>query len=124
MFRIAVADRMANLPLMKVSDRLTDTAELILAYALDIGIRGDGRALRRADVRRGAKRGVGVGFAVVGYGKLGGLELGYGSDLDLIFLHDSCGEAQRTAGARPVDNRIFMLRLVQKLINLLSIQTR
>ena len=122
-FRIAVADRMANLPLMKVSDRLTDTAELILTYALDMAYAevaerygapmcGAGESRRR------------VGFAVVGYGKLGGLELGYGSDLDLIFLHDSRGDAQRTAGAKPLDNRIFLLRLVQKLINLLSIQTR
>ena len=122
-FRIAVADRMANLPLMKVSDRLTDTAELILAYALDLAYAelaerhgapmcGAGKSRRR------------VGFAIVGYGKLGGLELGYGSDLDLIFLHDSAGDAQRTSGDRPVENRVFLVRLVQRLISLLSIQTR
>ena len=122
-FRIAVADRMANLPLMKVSDRLTDTAELILAYALDIAYSelaerhgapmcGAGKSRRR------------VGFAIVGYGKLGGIETGYGSDLDLIFLHDSRGDAQRTSGARPVENRVFLVRLVQRLISLLSIQTR
>ena len=122
-FRIAVADRMANLPLMKVSDRLTDTAELILAYALDMAYSelaerygapmcGTGKSRRR------------VGFAIVGYGKLGGIETGYGSDLDLIFLHDSRGDAQRTSGARPVENRVFLVRLVQRLISLLSIQTR
>jgi len=122
-FRIAVADRMANLPLMKVSDRLTDTAELILAYALDIAYAEVAERYGAPMCGKGESRRR-VGFAVVGYGKLGGLELGYGSDLDVIFLHDSRGEAQRTAGARPVDNRIFMLRLVQKLINLLSIQTR
>ena len=122
-FRIAVADRMANLPLMKVSDRLTDTAELILAYALDMAYSelagrhgapmcGTGESRRR------------VGFAIVGYGKLGGIETGYGSDLDLIFLHDSSGDAQRTSGASPVENRVFLVRLVQRLISLLSIQTR
>ena len=122
-FRIAVADRMANLPLMKVSDRLTDTAELILEYALDMAYSelaerhgapmcGTGKSRRR------------VGFAIVGYGKLGGIETGYGSDLDLIFLHDSRGDAQRTSGARPVENRVFLVRLVQRLISLLSIQTR
>ncbi len=122
-FRIAVADRMANLPLMKVSDRLTDTAELILAYALDL-------AYSELAERHGAPMcGTGasrrrVGFAVVGYGKLGGIELGYGSDLDLIFLHDSEGDAQRTGGAVPVENRVFLVRLAQRLINLLSIQTR
>ncbi len=122
-FRIAVADRMANLPLMKVSDRLTDTAELILAYALDMAYAEVAERYGAPMCGKGESRRR-VGFAVVGYGKLGGLELGYGSDLDVIFLHDSRGEAQRTAGAQPVDNRVFMLRLVQRLINLLSIQTR
>ena len=37
-------------------------------------------------------------IAVAGYGKLGGLELGYGSDLDLVFLHDSRGDIQLTEG--------------------------
>ena len=41
-----------------------------------------------------------AGFAVIGYGKLGGLELGYGSDLDLVFLHDSRGAQQETTAAR------------------------
>ena len=45
---------------------------------------------------------------VVAYGKLGGLELGYSSDLDLVFLHDSSGETQRTNGGQSLDNtRIF-----------------
>ena len=52
--------------------------------------------------------------AVAGYGKLGGLELGYGSDLDLVFLHDSSGEIQQTKGDRPVDNTVFFLRLGQR----------
>jgi len=51
--------------------------------------------------------------AVAGYGKLGGLELGYGSDLDLVFLHDSSGEVQQTNGERPLDNGVFFLRLGQ-----------
>ena len=48
-----------------------------------------------------------AGFAVIGYGKLGGLELGYGSDLDLVFLHDSSGAEQETNGTPPVDNERF-----------------
>jgi hypothetical protein len=40
-----------------------------------------------------------VKVAVAGYGKLGGLELGYGSDLDLVFLHDSSGDSQQTRRA-------------------------
>lgn len=122
LFRIAVADRLENLPLMKVSDRLTDTAELILEFALDTAwtelVERFGEPLcgQGSDART-------AGFAIIGYGKLGGLELGYGSDLDLVFLHDSSGRHQETAGPNKADNGRFFVRLVQRLIHFLSIQT-
>jgi len=121
-FRIAIADRFGRLPLMKVSDRLTDTAELVLQLALDMawkelvvkyGLPTHGDSSKRHE----------TGFAIIGYGKLGGLELGYGSDLDLVFLHDSSGEHQETDGSRPLDNQRFFARLAQRLIHFLSIQT-
>ena len=120
LFRIAVADRLGSLPLMKVSDRLTDTAELVLDFSL--------RAARRELVAKYGTPRCGpplreAGFAVIGYGKLAGLELGYGSDLDLVFLHDSSGAHQETDGAPPLDNERFFSRLVQRLIHFLSIQT-
>ncbi|HET7607553.1 MAG TPA: bifunctional [glutamate--ammonia ligase]-adenylyl-L-tyrosine phosphorylase/[glutamate--ammonia-ligase] adenylyltransferase, partial [Gammaproteobacteria bacterium] len=119
-FRIAVADRLGSLPLMKVSDRLTDTAELVLDYSL--------RAAWRELVAKHGKPRCGppprdAGFAVIGYGKLAGLELGYGSDLDLVFLHDSSGAQQETDGVPPLDNERFFSRLVQRLIHFLSVQT-
>jgi [glutamine synthetase] adenylyltransferase / [glutamine synthetase]-adenylyl-L-tyrosine phosphorylase len=119
-FRIAVADRLGSLPLMKVSDRLTDTAELVLDYSL--------RAARRELVAKYGTPRCGpppreAGFAVIGYGKLAGLELGYGSDLDLVFLHDSSGAQQETDGHPPLDNERFFGRLVQRLIHSLSAQT-
>ncbi len=119
-FRIAIADRLGSLPLMKVSDRLTDTAELVLRLALRA-------AERELVVKYGTPR-CGpppreAGFAVIGYGKLAGLELGYGSDLDLVFLHDSAGPQQETDGNPPVDNERFFGRLVQRLIHFLTIQT-
>jgi glutamate-ammonia-ligase adenylyltransferase len=119
-FRIAVADRLGSLPLMKVSDRLTDTAELVLDYSL--------RTARRELVAKHGTPRCGpplreAGFAVIGYGKLAGLELGYGSDLDLVFLHDSSGAQQETDGTPPLDNERFFSRLVQRLIHFLSIQT-
>jgi glutamate-ammonia-ligase adenylyltransferase len=119
-FRVAVADWLGSLPLMKVSDRLTDTAELVVGFALrtawdelvgKFGTPHSGPPPRAA------------GFAVIGYGKLGGLELGYGSDLDLVFLHDSDGAEQETDGVPPLDNERFFNRLVQRLIHFLTIQT-
>ncbi len=120
MFRIAIADWLGSLPIMKVSDRLTDTAELVLEYSL-----------RMARAELVAKFGTPLcgpppreaGFAIIGYGKLGGLELGYGSDLDLVFLHDSSGDQQETDGSPPLDNERFFARLVQRLIHFLTIQT-
>jgi glutamate-ammonia-ligase adenylyltransferase len=107
MFRIAVADFNGNLPIMKVSDGLTWLAEVIL------------------DVPQYVLNGVTceAGFGIVGYGKLGGLELSYGSDLDIVFLHDSKGDNQVSSGDKPLDNVIFFGRLVRRLVYFLTTQT-
>src|SRR5664279_1370076 len=64
-----------------------------------------------------------VRICAVGYGKLGGMELGYTSDLDLVFLHDSIGEQQHTDGGRTIDNQVFFVRYVQRLVHWLSMQS-
>ncbi|HKE45329.1 MAG TPA: bifunctional [glutamate--ammonia ligase]-adenylyl-L-tyrosine phosphorylase/[glutamate--ammonia-ligase] adenylyltransferase [Steroidobacteraceae bacterium] len=122
MFRVALADLTQRLPLMQVSDRLTDIAELIIGEAMTLAWQqvteqhgipmcGTASELRPASV------------AAVGYGKLGALELGYASDLDLVFLHDSAGEVQRTNGARALENGVFFLRLGQRIIHLLTLHS-
>jgi glutamate-ammonia-ligase adenylyltransferase len=122
-FKVALADLTGRLPLMKVSDRLTDIAELIIQCCMDLAWQqmteiygvpycGD----QAANLRQ-------VRVAVAGYGKLGGLELGYGSDLDLVFLHDSSGEIQQTKGERPLDNGVFFLRLGQRIVHLLTMHS-
>jgi glutamate-ammonia-ligase adenylyltransferase len=119
LFRIAVADLTGAMPLMQVSDRLTDVAELIIERAMELAWRqitaqfgvptcGDGRP---------------VNICAVGYGKLGGMELGYSSDLDLVFLHDSHGERQETSGSRPIDNQLFFVRLAQRIVHLLTMHS-
>jgi glutamate-ammonia-ligase adenylyltransferase len=122
-FRVAVPDLTGRLPLMKVSDRLTDIAELIVAEALSLSwdqiVQRHG--LPRCGIDESALET--PGLIVVAYGKLGGIELGYGSDLDLVFLHDSEGEVQRTEGPKVVDNGVFFLRLVQRLVHVLSVHT-
>ncbi len=64
----------------------------------------------------------GRGFAVIGYGKLGGWELGYSSDLDLVFLLD-CPLDVMTDGDRSIDGRQFYLRLAQRIMHLFSTRT-
>lgn len=121
-FRVAVADIIGNLPLMKVSDRLTDTAELILDGLLRWAWREMTAKYGRPTFRLHGELGR-AGFGIVAYGKLGGLELGYGSDLDLVFLHNSEGDAQQTDGEPELDNARFFGRLAQKLLHYLTIQT-
>ena len=62
-------------------------------------------------------------FAIIGYGKLGGRELHYQSDLDLIFLHDSQGENKMTDGNKPIENTQYFVRLAQKIISMTSVLT-
>jgi [glutamine synthetase] adenylyltransferase / [glutamine synthetase]-adenylyl-L-tyrosine phosphorylase len=129
LFRVAVADLLGSLPLMQVSDRLTDIAELILERAMQLGWRQitaqfgvptcfsaeqDGAAERSARE---------VSVCAAGYGKLGGMELGYSSDLDVVFLHDSRGERQETTGARPIENQLFFVRLAQRIVHLLTMHS-
>ena len=121
-FRVAVVDLTGVLPLMKVSDRLTDIAELVLEAALalaweELVARHGGPRCNSGGVARPAR------FAIVAYGKLGGLELGYGSDLDLVFLNDSEGEQQQTDGAQPLDNAVFFSRLTRRIISILTMHT-
>src|SRR5690606_35438829 len=62
------------------------------------------------------------GFAILGYGSLGGEELGFGSDLDLVFLYDAPQDAQ-SDGARPLDAPRWFARLAQKVVGLLGAVT-
>ena len=122
LFRIAVADISNSLPVMKVSDSLTDLAEVILQEALNLAYRdlvaqyGEPCMQTASGLQR-------AGFGVVAYGKLAGLELAYRSDLDLVFLHDSQGEKQLTNGPKQIDNSMFFSRLARRLVHFLTTQT-
>jgi glutamate-ammonia-ligase adenylyltransferase len=122
MFRVALQDLTGRLPLMQVSDRLTDVAELIVEQALALAWRHT--AAQYGEPRCEDAEGVRTPRAgIAGYGKLGGMELGYASDLDLVFLHDSAGRNQQTTGPKSVDNEVFFLRLAQRLLHVLTVHT-
>jgi [glutamine synthetase] adenylyltransferase / [glutamine synthetase]-adenylyl-L-tyrosine phosphorylase len=122
-FAVALADLTGRLPLMRVSDRLTDIAELIIQCCMELAWQQMTQmyGTPHCGEEPGSLRPVVV--AVAGYGKLGGLELGYTSDLDLVFLHDSAGAIQLTDGDRPLDNGIFFLRLGQRIVHLLTMHS-
>ena len=119
--RVAAADVMEAVPLMIVSDHLTDIAEVMVEAAFDL-------AWRHLVSRHGRpdscdERVCDTGFAVIAYGKMGGFELGYGSDLDIVFLHSKESEGKATGGERPLDNATFYARLGQRMIHVLNTRT-
>src|SRR5690606_29883742 len=63
-----------------------------------------------------------MGFAVLAYGKLGGLELSYSSDLDLVFITDSDYQGE-TNGPKPIEVQQFYLRLAQRILHLFTTRT-
>lgn len=117
--RIAAADISGMLPLMKVSDHLTWLAEAIMQHVVEL-------AWQQMVDKYGYPVGAGAGerkaFAVIGYGKLGGLELGYGSDLDLVFVHQ-CDSLAPTSGERSIDSRQFYLKVAQRILHLCTTRT-
>jgi [glutamine synthetase] adenylyltransferase / [glutamine synthetase]-adenylyl-L-tyrosine phosphorylase len=87
--RLTIADLEGELPVMALSDELSALADAILAVTLDeaaksLGVEGAGARPQGGEEATPAI----TGFCIVGYGKLGGKELGYGSDLDIIFVYD------------------------------------
>jgi [glutamine synthetase] adenylyltransferase / [glutamine synthetase]-adenylyl-L-tyrosine phosphorylase len=122
-FSVALADLTNRLPLMRVSDRLTDIAELIVERCMDLAWQQMTQIYGIPHCGEDPAHLRPVVVAVAGYGKLGGLELGYASDLDLVFLHDSAGSIQLTSGDKPLDNGIFFLRLGQRIVHLLTMHS-
>lgn len=123
--RVAAGEVSGTLPLMKVSDYLTFIAEVILEHVLQLSwehlVARHGRPQR-------AEGGPDLSpdFIVVGYGKLGGIELGHGSDLDLVFIHnaDSSLSTEGLVDSKgAIDNLTFYARLGQRIIFILNTQT-
>ena len=120
--RVAASDVMGRLPVAEVSNQLSFIAETCIESAL-------GAAWHELTQRFGAPmhnahgRLEAAAFGVVAYGKLGGLELGYGSDLDLVFVHDSGGSSRHTAGPKEIENDVFFARLAQRFTHILNTTT-
>ena len=117
--RIASADIMGVLPVMKISDHLTYLAEAIIGAVVNM-------AWKAVSQRFGVPEHLGEnekGFAVIGYGKLGGIELGYNSDLDLVFLHNAPENSETVSGRKSVSSHQFYLKLAQKINSIFNLNT-
>lgn len=116
--RIAASDISGSLPIANVSDKLTVLAEVLLEHVIEA-------AWHQVSARFGVPRHLNdgeLGFAVIGYGKLGGYELGYGSDLDLVFLHNAPRQST-TDGAKSIEAQQFYIKLAQRIMHLLNTKT-
>lgn len=109
-FRIAQATLFQQQAASKSAEQLAVLAEVILQAVL---------ALARAEIQ--APHGVieGAGFAIVGYGSVGAKELGFASDLDVVFLHNAAASAVSN-GNRALDAQRYFARLAQKIISLMQ----
>ncbi|MCK5353500.1 MAG: bifunctional [glutamate--ammonia ligase]-adenylyl-L-tyrosine phosphorylase/[glutamate--ammonia-ligase] adenylyltransferase, partial [Methyloprofundus sp.] len=114
--KVAAADIMEVIPIMVVSDYLTYIAEALL----DQAVRWVWRLLVE---KHGTPPDAGEqvkGFGIIGMGKLGGLELGYGSDLDMVFIHDCADGNAMTDGPKPISCSQFYGRLGQRVMTLIN----
>ncbi|MQW90847.1 bifunctional [glutamate--ammonia ligase]-adenylyl-L-tyrosine phosphorylase/[glutamate--ammonia-ligase] adenylyltransferase [Acinetobacter wanghuae] len=120
---VAASDVLAESPLMKVSDALTDIAEVsvnaTLHLAYQMVAKRHGYPLNAEGQRCAIDH---MAFTVIGYGKVGGIELGYGSDLDLVFIHFMDEQAD-TDGLKPISGFEFAMRVAQKFMSLMTTQT-
>ncbi|MFH2093402.1 MAG: bifunctional [glutamate--ammonia ligase]-adenylyl-L-tyrosine phosphorylase/[glutamate--ammonia-ligase] adenylyltransferase [Pseudomonadota bacterium] len=126
LLRVAAADISGNYPLMKVSDHLTYIAETVLTQVLSI-------AWDVVTQKYGFPDGLSdqvienwgienCGFAIVAYGKVGGFEMGYKSDIDLVFLHKG-GENPTFGAKKSIDTTSFYANLAQRIIHALTAHT-
>ena len=114
--RVAAADIMNVIPVTVVSDYLTYIAEVILEYVINMSwqmhVQKYGLPPNVSDKEKG--------FAILGFGKLGGQELGYGSDLDMVFLYDCKDGNALTVGKKAISCAQFYGRIGQKVRHILD----
>ncbi|HUH02139.1 MAG TPA: bifunctional [glutamate--ammonia ligase]-adenylyl-L-tyrosine phosphorylase/[glutamate--ammonia-ligase] adenylyltransferase [Kofleriaceae bacterium] len=108
--RVGLADIAGELSPDDVGLELSKLAEVILGAAWEL-VRTSMRA-RHGVPREGD--GAEATLSIVAMGKLGARELGYASDLDLIFVYSGDGESD---GPRPLDNVTYFTRLAQRLMS-------
>lgn len=118
--RVAASEITGNLPLMKASDYLTWLAEAILTEVLHL-------AWRQCVAKYGVPKRLDgtpceLDYIIVGYGKVGGIEMGHNSDLDLVFIHHADPQSE-TDGPKAIDGLLFFTRLGQRIIHILTTQT-
>ncbi|CAG1064760.1 Bifunctional glutamine synthetase adenylyltransferase/adenylyl-removing enzyme [uncultured bacterium] len=114
LFRIGMNDIAGTLKLRQVSNQMTFVAEAALEAAI---------VLAKGELRERYGESATGSFGVIGMGKLGGRELIYGSDLDIIFVY-SDAEDGRTTGPKEISSHEYFVKLGQRIISALTLRTK
>lgn len=125
--RIAAADISGTLAINQVSDKLTLLAEVIMhqviEYAWQITVQSFGKpqSKEQPDTASSPSK----HFALIAYGKFGGIELSYDSDLDVVFLHnaDLSLSTDNTGTRKQLSNQEFYIKLVQRISQICTTKT-
>jgi glutamate-ammonia-ligase adenylyltransferase len=124
--RIAAADISGTLAINQVSDKLTLLAEVVMQQVIDLAwqqiirLFGQPSLPAEATTLENNKQ-----LALVAYGKFGGIELSYGSDLDVVFLHnaDLSLNTDTTGSRKQISNQEFYIKLVQRICHICTTKT-
>jgi glutamate-ammonia-ligase adenylyltransferase len=116
-FRLGLAFNDGRADAVATARRLAALAESVVGAVLAL-------AERELVAQHGRLPGEGSGFSVLGYGSLGGEELGFASDLDLVFIYDGRRAHALSDGARPIEGSRWYQRLAQRVMNWLTVLTR
>jgi glutamate-ammonia-ligase adenylyltransferase len=118
MFRVGLAYRYGRLGAIATARGLSVIADFVVGELLAMATR-EARRLHGSLVPELEDE----GLAVIGYGSLGGTELGFGSDLDLVFIYDETYAQRDSDGARPLDGMRYYARIAQRMVNWLGLAT-
>ncbi len=118
-FRIGLAYRNGNLDAIATARGLSVIADFIVTDLLEMATRDAQRQNGRL-----APEGTGEGIGVIGYGSLGGGELGFASDLDLVFVYDENYAQRESDGARSLDGARYYARIAQRIVHWLGMQSQ
>jgi [glutamine synthetase] adenylyltransferase / [glutamine synthetase]-adenylyl-L-tyrosine phosphorylase len=115
LLRIGLNDIIRDRPLEEITADLSRVAEAAIVVAWDLALKSATQRFGEPRTARGPAT-----ASVLAFGKLGGEELNYSSDIDLMLVYDDEGQ---TAGRRPVGNDEFFARAGSEMIRLLSAHT-
>jgi glutamate-ammonia-ligase adenylyltransferase len=120
LLRIGAADLVGKRPIYRVADELSDLADSVLDRVI---IEGTAELQARYGHPKHSD-GLDAEFAIIGLGKLGGQELNFSSDIDLMFVYSGEGSTEgERADSRPVTNQEYFTKLSERIILAVSDST-